>query len=221
MGNIIPEMGTKAFDTSSCGGLFGKTRQGVLALLYGHAGSSFYTKQIIDAVMAGRGAVQRELKNLTNSGILVREIRGRQVYYRANEKCLIFEELNNIVRNAGPAVNAVQETRVPYAPGVKSGALRPVVPKRKVAAFCRRNHIQKLSLFGSVLREEFRPDSDIDVLVEYEPDHFPGFFKLADMQDELSALFGRKVDLRTPGDLSRYIRQRVLDEAQVQYAAAR
>jgi len=73
-------------DNLLCSGLFGKTRQAVLALLYGRADSSFYTKQILDAVKIGRGTVQRELKNLTDTGIITREVQGRQVYYRANEK---------------------------------------------------------------------------------------------------------------------------------------
>ena len=89
-----------------------------------------------------------------------------------------------------------------------------------MAAFCRRNHVRKLSLFGSVLREDFGPESDIDVLVEFEPDHVPGFFRLAALERELSALLGdHKVDLRTPEDLSRYFRQQVLAGARVVYAA--
>ena len=96
--------------------------------------------------------------------------------------------------------------------------LQIAIPKDKIADFCRRNHIRKLSLFGSVLREDFRPESDVDVLVEFEPGHVPGFFRLFDMEEELSSLFeGRKVDLRTAQDLSRYFRDEVLANAQVQY----
>lgn len=96
-----------------------------------------------------------------------------------------------------------------------------VIPKRKLAAFCQRHYIRKLALFGSVLRKDFRPDSDIDVLVEFEPGHIPGFLKLADMEDELSASFGgRKVDLRTPQDLSHYFRDQAVKEAKVYYEAA-
>lgn len=94
------------------------------------------------------------------------------------------------------------------------------IPKERIAAFCKKHHIRKLSLFGSVLRDDFGPDSDVDVLVEFEPGHVPGFFRLVDMEDELSAIVGvRKVDLRTPEDLSRYFRQKVLSTAEVQYAA--
>ena len=88
----------------------------------------------------------------------------------------------------------------------------------RVAELCRRHHIRKLSLFGSVLRDDFRPDSDVDVLVEFEPGYSIGLIRLAGIELELSQLTGHKVDLRTPADLSRYFRQEVLDSAEVQYA---
>jgi predicted nucleotidyltransferase len=92
----------------------------------------------------------------------------------------------------------------------------------EIAALCRRYHAQKLSLFGSVLRSDFGPQSDIDVLVEFDPQHVPGFFRLSEMADELSRIFdGRTVDLRTPQDLSRYFRSDVLAHAKVQYVASR
>ena len=87
-----------------------------------------------------------------------------------------------------------------------------------IAQFCRRHHIRKLSVFGSVLRENFRSDSDIDVLVEFEPGHVPGLIRLAGMELELSALLGgRKIDMNTPKCLSPHFRDRVLAEAEVQY----
>ena len=96
------------------------------------------------------------------------------------------------------------------------------VPRHRLAEFCRRHQIQTLSLFGSVLREDFRPDSDIDVLVEFEDGHVPGLLGIARMERELSEILGgRKVDLRTPEDLSRYFRQEVLAKAEVQYAQGR
>ncbi len=88
-----------------------------------------------------------------------------------------------------------------------------------VAAFCRRNHIRKLALFGSVLTEHFGPESDVDVLVEFASGHTPGLFSLAGMEEELSGILGRKADLRTPEDLSRYFREEVVRGAVVQYAA--
>jgi len=101
--------------------------------------------------------------------------------------------------------------------GRTMGETRPFLPAEKIAAFCRRHHIRKLSLFGSVLRDDFRPDSDIDVLVEFEPGHVPGYFGLVGMEMELSEKVGRKVDLRTAGELSRYFRDTVVSTAAVQY----
>ena len=92
------------------------------------------------------------------------------------------------------------------------------MPREQLAVFCRRHGIRKLSLFGSILRNEFRPDSDIDVLVEFEPGRVPGLIRLAGLELELSDLLGgRKVDMNTPNCLSRYFRGRVLAEAKVQY----
>ena len=92
------------------------------------------------------------------------------------------------------------------------------IDREQIAAFCRKHHIRKLALFGSVLRDDFRPDSDVDVLVEFEPGYVPGLAFFA-MQEELSALLGRKVDMHTTHFLSRYFRDEVLQSAQVQYAA--
>jgi hypothetical protein len=92
------------------------------------------------------------------------------------------------------------------------------IPKEKLAEFCRTRHIVKLALFGSVLREDFRSDSDVDVLVQFGPDHVPGFIALAGMEEELSALLGgRKVDLVTEKFLNRRIRQKVLEQSEVEY----
>lgn len=92
------------------------------------------------------------------------------------------------------------------------------MPREPIADFCRKYHIRKLSLFGSVLSENFGPDSDIDVLVEFEPGQVVGLLRIATMEIELSQLLGRKADLRTPEDLSRYFRQQVLESAEVEYA---
>jgi predicted nucleotidyltransferase len=91
------------------------------------------------------------------------------------------------------------------------------VSQDEITDFCRRHHIKKLALFGSVLRKGFGPESDIDVLVEFEPGHIPGF-AFFEMQEELSGLLGRDVDLNTPAFLSRHFRDRVQAEAVVLYA---
>jgi predicted nucleotidyltransferase len=90
------------------------------------------------------------------------------------------------------------------------------ISREQVAAFCRRHHIKRLALFGSVLREDFQAESDIDVLVEFEPGHTPGLTFFG-MQNELSEIIGRPVDLNTDKCLSPYFRQDVLKEAEVLY----
>jgi uncharacterized protein len=98
-------------------------------------------------------------------------------------------------------------------------SVRINIPDQEIVAFCRKQGIRRLALFGSVLGEGFRPDSDVDVLVEFEPVVNVGLFSMAAMELELTDLFGRKVDLRTPADLSRYFRDEVLAHSRVLYAA--
>ena len=90
------------------------------------------------------------------------------------------------------------------------------IPREKIVQFCRQNHIQKLGFFGSVLRDDFNSESDLDILVEFSPNHIPGW-EFVTMQDELSQIFGRKVDLNTAGFLSETFRDKVLQETVVVY----
>ena len=94
------------------------------------------------------------------------------------------------------------------------------IPHQKIVDFCRANRIRRLSLFGSVLREDFTPYSDVDVLVEFHADAQVGMIRLSALEMELSQILGRKVDLNTPGFLSKYYRERILSEAEVQYDTA-
>jgi predicted nucleotidyltransferase len=93
------------------------------------------------------------------------------------------------------------------------------LPQEQIASFCQRHHIRRLSLFGSVLRRDFRPDSDVDVLVEFEAGLTPGLAFFG-MQEELTAILGRTVDLNTPGFLSPHFRAEVCGPAEEQYVAA-
>ncbi len=105
---------------------------------------------------------------------------------------------------------------------LESGAMSPLpihAPIEEIAGFCRRHGIARLSLFGSVLRDDFSPSSDIDVLVEFCPGMAPGFIAFAGLQMELSKMLGRTVDLKTPADLSGYFRDEVLREARLLHAA--
>ena len=94
------------------------------------------------------------------------------------------------------------------------------IPKDRIADFCKRHRIRRLSFFGSILREDFGPDSDVDVLVEFEPGTRMGLIQLAGLEIELGRIIGRRVDLNTPGFISKYYRDQILTEADIQYDAA-
>jgi predicted nucleotidyltransferase len=98
-------------------------------------------------------------------------------------------------------------------------SLKQKISQNKLAEFCRKNHIKKLSVFGSAIRGQLGPDSDIDLLVEFEKDHTPGLFSIIKMEMELTEMLGKKVDLRTPEDLSQYFRDEVVQNAKLQYQA--
>ena len=92
------------------------------------------------------------------------------------------------------------------------------IPRQELKTFCHKHHITRMSLFGSALRDELKADSDIDLLVEFDQNHIPGLLDLAGMEIEMSEMIGRKVDLRTSAELSRYFRDDVLKNARVEYA---
>src|SRR3990172_9288008 len=94
---------------------------------------------------------------------------------------------------------------------------RIAIDRVKIAEFCRRRHVRKLSVFGSVLDDNFRPDSDVDVLVEFEAGHPVGLIRMAGLERELSEIVGRTVDLRTPAEISPHFRQEVVESAEVLY----
>jgi uncharacterized protein len=103
--------------------------------------------------------------------------------------------------------------------GLEMSRVKIEIPEQDIEAFCRKHHVRRLALFGSVLRDDFEPESDVDVLVEFEQGHVPGLSFFA-MQTELSDLLGRPVDLNTPQFLSRYYRDSVVEEAEILYDAA-
>lgn len=95
--------------------------------------------------------------------------------------------------------------------------MAPTIPAQPLSKFCERHQIRKLALFGSVLTDRFRPESDVDVLVDFDAGHVPGFIRLAGIERELTALIGRRVDMQTPHDLSSDFRDAVVAGAAVQY----
>jgi hypothetical protein len=133
--------------------------------------------------------------------------------------CTAQEIVPGITLTDSPVLCCVVRFSVIIVPEVKA-VVSIELPKEEIRSFCRRRGIRKLALFGSVLRPDFNPDSDIDVLVEFDSATHVGFFELYEIEQELSRLIGgRKVDLNTPNSLSEYFRQQVLAEAQVQYVA--
>ncbi len=200
---IVPIMDTIIND-SVAPALFGKTRRNILAMIFNHPEEEFYLRQIARSSASGRGAVQRELANLLEAGILNLRRQGHLTLYSANNNSPVYTELHNLMTKTSPMLAA-------------SGAARNInVPQKPLEAFCRKYHISKLAFYGSVLREDFSPASDVDVLVDFKTGHVPGFAFFT-MQDELSRLLERKVDLHTPGDLSRHFRDKVVVEAEVHY----
>jgi predicted nucleotidyltransferase len=198
--------------------LFGRARREILFLLYGSAGEAFYLRQIARETGVGLGPVQRELKKLASAGLVLRTEQGRQAFYQANPVLPVYRELRDLMTR-------LKEDARRFERAEEHGPLifrRFNVSERRLAEFCRKHHLRRLSFFGSVLRQDFKPASDIDILAEFEPGRTPGFLKLADIEAELSTLLrGRRIDLRTPQDLSPYFRERAVKEAEVQYAAPR
>lgn len=136
MGTIVPKMGT------SSNNLFGQTRSAILALLYGHTDESFYQRQLIRTIGAGHGAIQRELKQLTDTGLIVRKSQGNQVLYRANTKSPIFAEIKSLITKTAGIHNAIRS------------ALASLESQIEVAF-----------VFGSVARHEERAGSDVDLMI--------------------------------------------------------
>lgn len=216
-GIIMPVMGME-IERQIKPSLFNKTRAALLALFFAHIGEEFYVNQVMQLINCGSGAVQHELGLLTDAGILRRERKGNLVFYRANDKSPIVSEMKSLF------AKGVFTTTAPPKPSAGSGKLQLrrksgiKIPRVRIAEFCRRHHISRLSFFGSVLTKDFRPDSDIDVLVEFEPGHTPGW-EIVQMEDELASILSHRVDMHTREDLSRYFRDRVVREAEVQYSS--
>jgi predicted nucleotidyltransferase len=220
MGAIIPNMGTVKESLSET--LFSKTQRGVLGLLFGNPEQSFYSNEIVRHAQAGIGTVQRELERLAAAGLVIVSRVGNQKHYQANRESPIFSELEAIVQktmepDAGRGL-AARETRARYAVGRRELAL--AVPKRRLEALCRRYRVRRLGVFGSTARGEATKRSDVDLLVEFEKEAQASLFDVVRLQEALSLLFGRKVDLATPAILENpYRRRSVLKDLREIYAA--
>lgn len=209
--------------------LFTATQQRVLGQLFGQPDRSFYAAELI-AAGGGSGAVQRELVRLESCGLVEVSRIGNQKHYQASQASPIFEELTGIFR-----VFTAPESRTRATVAVRNKAVQQVsyddqsagvlkklmVSKTELSALCRRNGIRKLSFFGSVTRDDFRPDSDVDVMVEFAAGRAPSLFGMVDLRDELSTLFkGRKVDVVTPAAMNNAYRRKTIErDLAVAYAS--
>lgn len=208
--------------------LLGSTRTAVLRTLLLKPGAALHVRELARVTGASPGSLHRDLRMLTELGLLLREEVGRQVHYRANPACPAFEALAGLLRDADTAAPAPQahttDARVLHSP-VATYHAEPReklhIPRGRLAALCRKHHIRKLSLFGSAARNGMNPDSDVDLLVEFEPGSKASLLEIPALQEELSALFdGRKVDVATPEILDNPFRRKtILPELMTLYAA--
>ena len=189
--------------------LMGRTRFAILSLLYLNEDKQYYFRQIVRELGLGQGAIQRELAKLTEEGFLNRSRSGNRVYYQASRHSPDFKELQAVLsRSSGTG----------REPSRGPGRKHDLVGSERISEICVRYHVSRLAIFGSSIRGEDTVGSDLDLLVEFEPGHTPGleFFTL---EEELTEVLGRKVDLNTPAFLSHYFREDVLKEAREIYAA--
>jgi predicted nucleotidyltransferase len=196
--------------------LFSRTQQEVLGLLFGAPDRRFYLAEIVRAAHKGTGAVHRELGRLAAAGLVtVLETGGRKLY-QANRASPVFGELAGLMAKLGGAVPAVRSPAAAY-----DVTPQPVASPAKIAALCRKYHVRRLGLFGSAARGELTPESDIDLLVEFEAGKAPSLWAEPAMREAFGALFGgRRVDLVPPEVLENpYRRKSILRDLKVLYEA--
>ncbi|MGH8706133.1 MAG: nucleotidyltransferase domain-containing protein, partial [Burkholderiales bacterium] len=189
--------------------LFGTYRHRVLSLLLLRPGESFHVRRIARLTGVPAGSLHRELKLLAEAGLLRREPLGNQIRYSANANSSVFEELSGILDKTAGAPPTLESPAAEYSVDLPRSDLE--VPRRALAALCRRYGVKKMSVFGSAARGELRPDSDVDLLVEFKPASKTTLWGLVDMEKKLSELFGkRKVDIAGPDIMKNPSRRRAI-----------
>lgn len=199
--------------------LFGAYRHRVLSLLYLRPGERLHVRMIARLTGVPAGSLHRELRQLAKTGLLVAERSGNQVLYSANAASPVFHELSSMLDKTADAPPTLQEHAAPYI--VEPSGRLPEIDAKALAAVCRKYGVRKMSLFGSAARNELRPDSDVDLLVEFKRTRKTSTFDLVHLQDELSPLFAnRTVQIAGPGILRNpYRRETILPDLRTLYEA--
>lgn len=215
--------------------LFTAYHRQVLGLLLPRPEESLHVREISRLTGVPAGSLHRELRTLTEAGLLLREPLGNQVRYRANRAAPLYPELAGIFRKAAATP---EKTRKPPLRSTKAEPVRhtlhspvaeyavapkaatPIPSPATIKRLCRKYGIARLALFGSAARGEMTPESDVDLLVEFAPDSKASLFDIPAIQEAFSAAFGgRKVDIATPEVLENpYRRKTILRDARVLYA---
>lgn len=197
--------------------LFGAYRFRVLSLLLLRPGDRFHVRMIARLTGIPAGSLHRELRQLADAGLLVAIRSGNQVLYSANEASPVFHELASMLDKTAGTTPTLHEHAAEYT--VEPNGRLPEIDRKALAAVCRKYQVKNMSLFGSAARNELRPDSDVDLLVEFKPKQGPSLWGLSEMQGALSPLFGgRSVHIAGPGILDNpYRRQTIVRDLKLLY----
>ena len=199
--------------------LFGDYRHRVLSLLYLRPGDRLHVRMIARLTGVPAGSLHRELRQLAEAGLLIAERSGNQVLYSANATSPVFHELTSMLDKTAGTTPTLQEHAAEYT--VEPSGRLPELDRKALAAICRKYGLKKMSLFGSAARGEMRPDSDVDLLVEFKRSSKTTYFDFARLQDELSPLFGkREIHIAGPEILENpYRRKAILPDLRTLYEA--
>ena len=201
--------------------LFSRTQQKVLGLLFSQPERRFYLSEIVSQAKKGTGAVYREIARLAGAGLVTVVPVGGQKHYQANRASPVFDELEGLIAKLSGAAPApvLRSPAATYATGRQ--ARSPTIPRARLAALCRKYHVRRLGLFGSAARGELSPQSDVDLLIEFEPGNAPSLWAEPEMREAFGALFGgRRVDLVPPQVMENpYRRKSILRDLRVLYEA--
>ena len=190
--------------------LFGAYRHRVLSLLLLRPGDRFHVRMIARLTGVPAGSLHRELKQLAEAGLVVAERSGNQLLYSANERSPVFHELSAVLDKTAGTTPTLHDHAAEYT--LEPTGRLPEIDKKKLGAICRKYKVRKMALFGSAARGELRPESDVDLLVEFKPKQGPSLWGQVEMQEALSPLFGgRQVSIASPGILENPYRRTTIE----------